>query len=301
MISLSQSTSTNYFQSAKSATSEEVRRQRQRADQFKDQPESSSQSRFNTLSLLSSPMPKPLNKFSSLFFFRKGSSRATLHSSPKIIQLLKSDRIEDWQEYLCAQVQDHPAWKSFPNIRTQEIDPNKPICVGYWEGGSSLPNTNELIGSGLISDLLKLVDNPKSAIILPQHGGNKGRKSSESIRIGYTVHIRIIGDDSDEDNHEHIPSSPPIESHESDKQEDQSQPIQRHSGRHRRRVQYTEHSGEDSLSSSEHSSQDEDFVLSTKLKQERNSIPILSNPTTATTTTQNLRPSTPAHSHLHRK
>ena len=192
-----------------SGTSEEVRRQRQRADQSKDQPESSSQSRYNTLSLLSSSTPKPLNKSLSLFFFRKGSSRATLHGSPMIIQLQKLDRVDDCQEYLRIQVQDYPAWKSFPNVRTQEIDPNKPICVGYWEGGSTLLNANKLIGGGSINDLLKLVDNPKSTISLPQHGVNKGRKSSELIRIRYTVHIRIIGDDSDEDHHEHIPSSPP--------------------------------------------------------------------------------------------
>ncbi|RPA91875.1 hypothetical protein L873DRAFT_260235 [Choiromyces venosus 120613-1] len=91
-----------------------------------------------------------------------------------IIQLLKSDRVDNWQEYLRAQVQDHPAWKSFPNIKSQEIDPHKPICVGYWEGGNSLPNANELVGGGTIVDLLKLVDNPKTTIMLPQHGGNKG-------------------------------------------------------------------------------------------------------------------------------
>jgi len=113
-----------------SVRSQEVRRQRQGADQSKDQPESSSQSRYNTLSLLSSSTPKPLNKSLSLFFFWKWSSRATLHGSPMIIQLQKLDRVDDWQEYLHIQVQDHPALKSFPNVRTQEIDPNKPICIG---------------------------------------------------------------------------------------------------------------------------------------------------------------------------
>ncbi|KAG0137920.1 hypothetical protein HOY82DRAFT_597186 [Tuber indicum] len=66
---------------------------------------------------------------------------------------------------------------------------------------------------GSIAELLKLVENPKSSIILPQHGGNKGRKASESIRVGYTVHIRIIGDESDddavEDNVLLVASSPP--------------------------------------------------------------------------------------------
>ncbi|KAG0128325.1 hypothetical protein HOY82DRAFT_541339 [Tuber indicum] len=197
-----------------SASAEEVRRYRQRANQSKDQPEHLSQSRFNTLSSLTLSLPKPINKSLSLFFFHKGSSRTMLHGSPMIIQLLKSDRVENWQEYLQCQVQDHPAWKSFPNIKTLEIDPRKPICVGYWEGGNSLPNANELIGSGSIAELLNLVENSKSSIILPQHGGNKGRIASESIRVGYTVHIWIIGDESDdeavEDNVLLVASSPPL-------------------------------------------------------------------------------------------
>jgi len=78
-----------------------------------------------------------------------------LHNSPKIIQQCKSDRVKDWQEYLQAQVRDNPALRSFPQIRTPEIDPLKPICVGYCEGGNLLPNTNDLIGTGRIAESLK--------------------------------------------------------------------------------------------------------------------------------------------------
>ncbi|RPA89960.1 hypothetical protein L873DRAFT_514058 [Choiromyces venosus 120613-1] len=116
---------------ARLVASEEVQRQCQRADQSKDYRESLIQSRFNTLSTLSSPSPKPINKSLSIFFFYKGSNRATLHGSQIIIQLQKSKWVDDWQEYLHTQVQEHPAWKSFPKIKIQEIDPQKPICVGH--------------------------------------------------------------------------------------------------------------------------------------------------------------------------
>ena len=111
-----------------------------------------------------------------------------------IIQHCKSDHIENWQDYLQGKVADHPAWRSFPQIGTPEIDPSKPICVGYWEGGNSLPNANELIGSGTIADLLKLVDNPKSNTVLShcQPGGNKGRRPNESIRIGIQYIFEIL-------------------------------------------------------------------------------------------------------------
>jgi len=46
--------------------------------------------------------------------------------------------------------------------------------------------------------------------ILSQHGGAKGRRPNESIRIGYTVHIRNIGNGSEEDvdTHDNLDSSP---------------------------------------------------------------------------------------------
>ena len=58
--------------------------------------------------------------------------------------------------------------------------------------------------------MLKLVDNPKSNSILTQHSTSKARRPNESIRIGYTVHIRTIGDDSEEDTNVNFPSSPPV-------------------------------------------------------------------------------------------
>ena len=111
------------------------------------------------------------------------------------IQLCKSDRIKNWQEYLQVQVQDYLAWWLFPQIRTHEMDSSKPFCVGYREGGNTLPKTNELIESGTVVDLLNLVDNPKSNTVLSQPGGIKGRRPNESIWIRYTVHIRNISDD----------------------------------------------------------------------------------------------------------
>ena len=130
-------------------------------DARREQSESLSRSRFNSLTSLSILSGRPLSKSLSLFFFRKGSNRPTLHGLPTLIQLSKVDHIPDWQQYLQQQVQEHPAWKSYPNIKSFEIDSHKPICVGFWEGGNTLPNANELTGSGIIEDLLLLVENPK--------------------------------------------------------------------------------------------------------------------------------------------
>lgn len=99
------------------------------------------------------------------------------------------------------QIQEHPAWKSYPNIKSFKIDPHKPICVGLWEGGNTLPNANELTGSGIIADLLQLVENPKSGpgSTNMDSASRGGRITTESIKIAYTVHIRTIGDCSDEE------------------------------------------------------------------------------------------------------
>ena len=198
-----------------------------------------------------------------------------------IIQLCKSDRIENWQEYLQVQVCDHPAWRSFPQIRTQEIDPSKPICVGYWEGGNSLPNANELIGSGTIADLLKLVDNPKSNTMLSQHGGIKARRPNESIRIGYTVHIRNIGDDSEDDTNENPDSSPPPQKEISSQRK-----------QHLKASKLEESEIEEDIVSSEVDSEFEDEIPSVKQEKNTSILPIRPTPT------QTLRPSTPAHSAL---
>ena len=202
-----------------------------------------------------------------------------------VIQLCKSDRIEDWQEYLQAQVQDHPTWRSFLHIRTQEIDPLKPICVGYWEGGNSLPNANELIGSGTISDLLKLVDNSKSNNILSQHGGIKARRPNESIRIRYTVHIRNIDDESEEDTSYDCSSSPPSRQKE--------QPSRRQ--RVPKEVPKSEDSDIEEETSSVVDSDQETEDISI-VKRETNILP-----TPPIRPSQTLRPVTPAHPALGRK
>jgi hypothetical protein len=89
---------------------DEVKAFRQRVDSS-SQPDNIQQSnRFNALTSLSN-QPKPLKRSLSLFFFRKGSNKATSHGSPMVIELVKSTRITNWQSYLSEQVQAHPAWK----------------------------------------------------------------------------------------------------------------------------------------------------------------------------------------------
>jgi len=194
--------------------------------------------------------------------------------------------MENWQEYLHTQVRDHPAWRSFPQIQTQEIDPLKQICVGYWEGGNSLPNANDLVGGGTIADLLKLVDNPKAATILAHPSGIKARRSNQSIRIGYTVCIRNIGDESEEDvdtnaDNDEPGSSPPPQQTE--------KPILRHRNDRQEALKIE---NESEASSSESHCADEGF---SSLTQERN--PISTHPARPL---QTLRPSTP-HQLLGRK
>ena len=204
-----------------------------------------------------------------------------------IIQLCKFDRIENWQKYLQEQVADHPAWQLFPEIRTREIDPSKPICVGYWEGGNSLPNANELIGSGTIANLLKLVDNPKSNTMLSQPGGNKGRRPNESIRTGYTVHIRNIGDKLEDDTNENIDSSPPTQ---------KERPVCRK--QHSKAPKLEESRIEEEVISSEMDSDSQDESLSL-VGREGSTSTLSVLPTSSST--QTLRPSTPSHSGLGRK
>jgi len=182
-------------------------------DPNREQSESLNRSRFNSLTSLSILSGKPLSKSLSLFFFRKGSNRPTVHGLPTLIQLSKVDRIPDWQQYLQQQIQEHPAWKSYPNIKSFEIDPDKPICVGFWEGGNTLPNANELTGSGIIADLLRLVENPKSGSGSTNMSSvsRGGRKTTESIKMAYTVHIRTIGDCSDEESEADLASHSSLE------------------------------------------------------------------------------------------
>ncbi|RPB00093.1 hypothetical protein L873DRAFT_1843290 [Choiromyces venosus 120613-1] len=114
----------------------------------------------------------------------------------------KLDRISDWQHYLHEEVLVHPAWRSYPKIKDFEINPHIPICVRYWEGENIQPAANELLGLGIINDLLRLVKNPK--FLDPPSkisGTGKGGKSpTEPIKMAYTVHIRFKGDSSSSDN-----------------------------------------------------------------------------------------------------
>ena len=99
----------------------------------------------------------------------------------------------------------HPAWLAYPNIQSFELDPRLPIYVGFWDGTTTgvAPNANPLHNSGIISDLLRLTDNPKRLNSIQTQLPNS--KSSKTIgpilRMAITLHIRPIGDDSeDEDN-----------------------------------------------------------------------------------------------------
>jgi len=152
-----------------------------------------------TPSTLSSPTSKIYAKQLSLFFHKKGTSTPSRHGSPMIKHYNKFDRISDWQIYLQQEVLVHPAWRSYPKIKDFEIYPHIPIRVGYWEGGNTQPAANELLGSGSISDLLRLVKNPKTfeGSSAKLSGIGKGGKSSaQPIKMVFTIHIRYK-DDSD--------------------------------------------------------------------------------------------------------
>ena len=121
------------------------------------------------------------------------------------------------------------------------------------------------------------MDNPKTNPILSQHSGAKGRRPSESIRIGYTVHIRNVGDESEEDVdiNNNLSSSPSLPH--------PKRPIRRQKSLH----ETSKIEKGASSSSSDFPSNDEGLP---QLKEERNILPIgLSRPAQA------LRPATPAH------
>ena len=96
----------------------------------------------------------------------------------------------------------HPAWLSYPNIKSYELHPRLPICVGYWDGTTTgiAPNANPLQNSGIIADLLRLTDNPKSPHLIQTHltTVKSSRSPSSILRMAITIHIRPIGDDSDD-------------------------------------------------------------------------------------------------------
>lgn len=150
------------YQSSRTAQiSEEVKFQRQRVISD-DQPKLSSRGRFNALNLLSSPSTKPVQQSIGLFFYRRGL-KAEFHESPTLVEFIRTEPVPNWQHYLKNIVLQHPAWLAYPNIKSFELHPRLPICVGFWDGTTTgvAPNANPLQDSGIISDLLRLTDNPK--------------------------------------------------------------------------------------------------------------------------------------------
>ena len=190
-----------------SQTTAEIRSFRQRVDTSKEVPEVLNRvGKFNTLnnSMLQGSRSTTLYpRQVSLFFMKKGYSKAVAHGSAKVIKFNKADVIANWQEYLVSEVLSHPAWKSFPNGQQYEIDPKRGVCVGFWEA-SGIPNANMMEGSGSIANLLEMCENPRlqeKNLTATTSGTGKGGRSSPvlSIRMAYTVHIRIINDSSSED------------------------------------------------------------------------------------------------------
>ena len=82
------------------------------------------------------------------------------------------------------------------------INPDIPICVGYWEGGNIQPAAKELLGTGMVADLLRLVKNPKIANTASKSVAvSKGGKSvSEPIKMVYTIYIWYRDNSSSSDN-----------------------------------------------------------------------------------------------------
>ena len=123
--------------------SEEVKFQRQRIYPSKEQPEPSHRGKFNTLNLLSSPSTKPVQRSIGLYFYRRGL-KAGFHGSPNLVEFIRTEHIPNWQQYLKNIVLQHPAWLAYPNIKSFELHPQLPICVGFWDGTTTgvAPNAN---------------------------------------------------------------------------------------------------------------------------------------------------------------
>ena len=166
--SSSMSLSSTYLPPRSLNISEEVKFQRQRVDptKLKNQLESPSiqHSKFNTVTTLGSTPTRPIQRSVGLYFYRRGL-KAGIHGSPTLFTCTRTERIADWQQYLNDLVLQHPAWLSYPNIKTLELHSRLPICVGFWDDmtigiGS---NANILENSGIISDLLDLTESPKTS------------------------------------------------------------------------------------------------------------------------------------------
>ena len=186
--------------------SEEVKFQRQRILPLEEQSKLPYRGKFNTLTTLSSPSTKPVQRSIGLFFYRRGL-KAGFHGSPTLVEFIRTEQVPNWQQYLKNIVLQHPAWLSYPNIKSFELHPRLPICVGFWDGTTSgvAPNANPLQNSGIIGDLLHLTDNPKGSSLSQTQLSNikSSRAIGPILRMAITVHIRPIGEDSD-DEHNNI-------------------------------------------------------------------------------------------------
>jgi len=123
--------------------SEEVKFQRQRIDPSKAQPEIHRSGKYNTLTMLSNTSTKLIPRSVGLYFYRRGF-KAGFHGSPTLLDFNRFQQIPDWQQYLKNLVLQHTAWLSYPNIKSYELHPRLPICVGYWDGTTTgiAPNAN---------------------------------------------------------------------------------------------------------------------------------------------------------------
>ena len=111
---------------------------------------------------LNSSSIKPVQRSIGLFFYRRGL-KAGFYRSPTLAEFIRTEQVPNWQQYLKNIVLQHSAWLSYPNIKSFELYPLLPICVGFWDGTTSgvAPNANPLQNSWVIGDLLRLTDNPK--------------------------------------------------------------------------------------------------------------------------------------------
>ena len=189
--------------------SEEVKFQRQCVDPSKTPSDTLCSGKFNTLTTLSSISTKPVQRSVGLYFSRRGL-KASFHGSPTLLDFIRSQQIPDWQDYLKNLIFQHPAWLTYPNIKSYELHPRLPICVDYWDGTTTgiAPHANLLHNSSSIADLLHLTDNPKASNSIQTHFTTvKGSRSLSSIlRMAPTIHIRPIGVDSDDENDNTQPS-----------------------------------------------------------------------------------------------
>jgi len=182
--------------------SEEVKFQRQRIQPSEEQPKLAHRGKFNTLTTISSPSTKPVQRSIRLYFYRRGI-KAGFHGSPILVEFIHTEQVPNWQQYLKNIVLQHPAWLAYPNIKSFELHLRLPICVGFWDGTTTgvAPNANPLQNNGLISDLLRLTDNPKRInFTQTQLSTTKSSKiTSPILRMAITIHIRSIGEDSEEE------------------------------------------------------------------------------------------------------